>query len=137
MGSIFERLTEAQNAHDARLMASCFAEDYASAQPAHPSRAFNGRAQVLTNWSAVFEGVPDFRAELVASSHDGPTEWGEFDWSGRHTDGSPFGMRGVIIATVRDDLIAEARLYMEPVDRSGEDIEAAVDTLYRPPKPTD
>jgi hypothetical protein len=42
-------------------------------------------------------------------------------------------MRGVIIAIVRDDLIAEARLYMEPVDASGEDIDAAVELLYRPP----
>ena len=136
MGSIFERLTEAQNAHDARGMAACFAEDYVSEQPVHPGRAFSGRAQVLTNWSSVFEGVPDFRADLVASSVDGQTEWAEFDWRGRHTDGSPFEMRGVIVATVRDGLIAEARLYMEPVDSSGEDIAAAVDKLYRPPGTT-
>jgi hypothetical protein len=42
-------------------------------------------------------------------------------------------MRRVIIATVRDDLIAAARLHMEPVDYSGDDIDAAVDQLYRPP----
>jgi hypothetical protein len=54
------------------------------------------------------------------------------DWQGQHTDGSPFAMRGVIILTVRDDLIAGARLYMEPVDRSGSDIEASVQELYRP-----
>jgi hypothetical protein len=42
-------------------------------------------------------------------------------------------MRGVIIAIVRDDLIAEARLYMEPVDGSGDDIDAAVVQLLRPP----
>jgi hypothetical protein len=35
---------------------------------------------------------------------------------------------------VREGLIAEARLYMEPVDDGGEDIDAAVDKLYRPPK---
>jgi hypothetical protein len=133
MRSILERLTEAQNSHDARGMAALFAEDYVSAQPVHPSRAFTGRAQVLTNWSSVFEGVPDFRADLLASSLDGQTEWGEFDWHGRYTNGSPFAMRGVIIATVRDDLIAEARLYMEPVDPSGDDIDAAVDKLYRAP----
>jgi ketosteroid isomerase-like protein len=137
MGSIFERLTEAQNAHDAGGMAACFAEDYVSAQPVHPGRAFSGRAQVLANWSAVFAGVPDFRGTLVASSQDGQTEWGELDWRGRHTDGSPFAMSGVIVATVREGLIAEARLYMEPVDRSGDDIDAAVEKLYRPPKPTD
>lgn len=133
MSGILERLTEAQNAHDAPRMAAFFAEDYRSAQPAHPSRAFGGRAQVLENWTSVFAGVPDFRAELVASSMDGGTEWGELDWRGRHTDGSPFAMRGVIIAIVRDDLIAGARLYMEPVDRSDDDIDTAVEQLYRPP----
>ena len=132
MRTMLERLTEAQNAHDAVRMASCFAEDYASAQPVHPGRAFTGRAQVLTNWTAVFAGVPDFRGELLASSVDATSEWGEFDWQGRHTDGSSFAMRGVIILTVRDDLIAAARLYMEPVDRSDGDIEAAVEELYRP-----
>ena len=129
---ILERLTEAQNAHDAQRMASHFTEDYVSSQPAHPGRAFTGSAQVLSNWTAVFERVPDFRAELLASSHDGDTEWGEFDWQGQHSDGSPFAMRGVIIVKVRDDLIAEGRLYMEPVERTGQDIAAAVEELYRP-----
>ena len=133
MVSIFERLTEAQNSHDARRMASYFAEDYRSAQPIHPGRAFTGREQVLANWSAVFEGITDFRGELLACSVDGDTEWAELDWQGRYTDGSPFAMRGVVIATVRDDLIAEARLYMEPVDPSAADIDASVQELYRPP----
>jgi len=133
MRSILERLTEAQNAHDAERMASCFADDYVSVQPVHPDRAFTGRAQVLENWSAVFAGVPDFRAELLAGARDGETEWGELDWRGRHRDGSPFAMRGVVIATVRDDLIAEAHLYMEPVAQDGQDIAAAVEQLYRPP----
>ena len=133
MSSMLERLTQAQNAHDAHRMASCFAEDYQSVQPVHPGRAFSGRAQVLANWSAVFAGVPDFHAELLASSIDGPIEWGELNWQGRHTDGSSFAMRGVLILTVRDDLIAAMRLYMEPVDRSGEDIDAAVEQLHRPP----
>ncbi|MCW2765693.1 MAG: hypothetical protein JWO11_1652, partial [Nocardioides sp.] len=52
---------------------------------------------------------------------------------GQHTDGSSFAMRGVVIATISDDLIAEARLYMEPVDRGDDDIEAAVEQLSRPP----
>lgn len=133
MRSMLERLTETQNTHDAARMASCFAEDYRSTQPAHPGRAFRGRAQVLSNWTSVFEGVPDFRAELVAHVVDGSTEWGELSWHGHHVDGSAFAMRGVIILAVRDDLIADARLYMEPVESSDEDIETAVATLYRPP----
>jgi len=45
-------------------------------------------------------------------------------------------MRGVIILTVRDDLISDARLYMEPVDATGEDIGAAVRELYKAPDPS-
>ena len=90
---MLERLNDAMNSHDALGMAALFAQDYQSAQPLHPSRAFGGRAQVLENWLSVFEGVPDFVSDLVASSVDGHTEWGEWDWHGHHTDGSPFAMR--------------------------------------------
>ena len=128
-----ERLRDATNSHDAQRMAALFAEDYRSFSPPHPGRAFVGRAQVLENWSSVFEGVPDFTSELLAQSSDGDTEWGEWDWRGRHTDGSSFAMRGVIIVVVRDDLVAEAHLYMEPVDVDGGDIGAAVQELYKPP----
>jgi ketosteroid isomerase-like protein len=133
MNAILERITEAQNAHDADAFSSYFAEDYRSAQPAHPHRAFSGRAQVLDNWSSVFAGVPDFRAELLAMCRDGAEEWGEFDWRGHHTDGTPFAMRGVIIVTVRDDQIAAGRLYMEPVEHHGDDINVAVAELFRKP----
>jgi SnoaL-like domain len=130
---MLERLRNAQNAHDAKGMAALFAEDYASSQPLHAGRAFVGSAQVLENWTAVFEGVPDFASELGSYAIDGNTEWGEWYWHGRHLDGSAFAMRGVTIFVVRSDLIAEARLYMEPVDPAKEDIEAAVQELYKPP----
>jgi hypothetical protein len=133
MSTVLERLTEAQNSHDADRVASYFSPDYQSDQPAHPGRAFSGSAQVHDNWSSVFAGVPDFRAELVASCRDGEVEWGEVSWRGRHTDGSRFAMCGVIVATIRDDRIVAARLYVEPVDDSGTDIGAAVQELYRPP----
>ena len=133
MGTVLERLTEAQNAHDADRFASLFAADYRSEQPTHPSRAFTGNAQVHTNWTAVFAGIPDFHAELVASCRGGDVEWGEVDWSGNHTDGSSYAMRGVVIATIRDDLIASMRLYIDPVEQDGGDINAQVEELYRPP----
>jgi ketosteroid isomerase-like protein len=135
MTGMNERLRDATNSHDAERLAAMFAEDYKSTQPLHPQRAFGGRAQVLENWTSVFEGVPDFTSELVASASDGETEWGEWDWHGRHTDGSAFAMRGVTILTVRNDLIVAGRLYMEPVDVDGGDIEAAVQDLYKPPAP--
>ena len=133
MKKVLESLTEAQNVHDAERFASYFTDDYQSDQPAHPDRAFTGRAQVLENWTSVFAGVPDFRAELLASCQDGNDEWGEVDWRGHYADGSPFAMRGVIIATIHDGRIAAARLYVEPVEVRGADIEAAVEQLYRPP----
>jgi hypothetical protein len=133
MSTILERLTEAQNAHDADLFASHFAADYRSDQPVHPDRSFTGSAQVHANWTAVFAGVPDFRSVLVSSCRDGEVEWGEVDWSGHHTDGSPFAMRGVIIATIQQERIASARLYVEPVDQAGQGIDEAVEELYRPP----
>ena len=129
---VFERLVEAQNAHDAARMAACFTDDYRSSQPTHPGREFVGSDRVRENWTSLFTGVPDFRAELVASCRDGDVEWGEFDWRGHHADGSTFAMRGVIVATVRDDLIAAARLYMEPVEQVEQDIVAAVEEISRP-----
>ena len=134
MHTLLERLTEAQNAHDVELFASCFASDYQSDQPAHPGRRFSGRAQVHENWSAVFAGVSDFRAELLATCRERDVEWGEVYWHGHHTDGAVFAMCGVIIATIRDDRIASARLYGEPVEQSDEDNGAAVEQLYGPPR---
>jgi ketosteroid isomerase-like protein len=133
MATMVERLAQAWNSHDAAAVAALCAPDYVSDQPVHPSRRFIGRGQVLANWTAVFEGVPDFRAELVASSMDGDTEWGEWNWTGRHTDNSPFAMRGITIFLVRDGLITGGRLYMEPVDPADDDIAAAVQELYRSP----
>ncbi len=88
---------------------------------------------MLKNWISVFEGVPDFVSELLASAVHGEIEWGEFYWHGHHTDGSAFAMRGVTIFVVHDGLIIEGRLYMEPVEVGGDDIGMAVQELYKPP----
>ena len=111
---MLERLSDASNAHDADRLASLVAEDYQSSQPLHPGRDFVGRAQVLQNWLSVFEGVPDFSSELVASAVNGETEWGESYWRGHHTDGSAFAMRGVTIFVVRDGLVVEGRCRSSP-----------------------
>jgi ketosteroid isomerase-like protein len=119
-------LVEATNAHDIDAFVALFAPDYDSQQPAHPDRAFQGRDQVRANWSAVFAGVPDFRAELVASAVEADTVWSEWRWSGTHEDGSRLEMAGVIVFGARDGRIAWARLYVEPVEAGGEGIDAAV-----------
>ncbi len=132
MTDILSRLGEAFNSHDPRRMAALFAEDYRSSQPVHPGREFVGRAQVLENWTSVFRGVPDFAARLVSGAGDGDTVLGEWDWCGWHADGSAFAMRGVTILVLREGLIAEGRLYMEPVDEGDSMIEEAVADLYKP-----
>ena len=118
-------LAEAMNAHDIDAFVSLFAPDYDSRQPVHPDRAFVGRDQVRANWSAVFSGVPDFRAELIATAVAADTLWTEWHWSGTHEDGSRLEMAGVIVFGVRDGTFASARLYVEPV-QSGDGIDAAV-----------
>jgi hypothetical protein len=133
VAGIMERLQELQNSHDAAGMAALFSPDYQSVQPAHPNRGFGGSQQVLKNWTSVFEGIPDFHATLVASVTEGQAEWGEWDWRGTYLDGSPFLERGVIIMIVLDGLIRAARLYMEPVESGGGDIDAVVQELFRPP----
>ena len=134
MADLTEQLIAAMNRHDARTVAAFFAADYRSEQPLHPDRGFGGSEQVLANWTSVFEGVPDFFAERMASASAEGTIWTEMRWTGTHRDGSPFLMQGVTLIGVREDQIAWARLYMEPVERGGSDIGAAVQELYRPPQ---
>ena len=124
--AVIERLAAAQNAHDIDAMVACFAEDYESEQPVHPDRAFRGSAQVRANWSEIFAGVPDLRAELLGSTVDGDTVWTAWRYTGTQSDGSRFEIAGVIIAGLRDDRIARARLYVEPIEQAGAGIEAAV-----------
>ncbi len=133
---IVDRLITAMNSHDAGAVAALFAVDYRSEQPLHPSRGFGGREQALANWTSVFEGVPDFSAARLSSTSADGTVWMEHHWTGTHRDGSPFSMRGVIVAGVDEDRIRWARLYMEPVDGDDADIDRAVQVLYRPPGAT-
>ena len=124
--AVFERLVAAMNAHDIEAHVACFAEDYRSEQPVHPDRGFGGRAQVRANWSAIFAGVPDFRAELLRTAADGDTAWSEWRWRGHRSDGSPLDMAGVIVCGVRDGRIVWGRLYVEDVEHEGAGIDAAV-----------
>jgi ketosteroid isomerase-like protein len=123
---VAERLNAALNAHDIEAFLACFDENYESEQPAHPDRAFQGRDQVRTNWTAVFQGVPDFRSELLRVAADGGTEWSEWHWRGTQSDGAALDMVGVMVCGVRDGRMTWARLYMAPVEQSGAGIDAAV-----------
>jgi hypothetical protein len=124
-----ERLRDSWNSHTMRNLVGSVRKNYRSIQPTHPSRGFVGRSQVPTNWSAVFDGVPDFTAELVAGSLDVTPNGPSGEWSGIYTSGTAFLMRGITILTLRDGLIAKAQLYLEPVDVTGGDIDTAVQDL--------
>jgi hypothetical protein len=49
MTEVIDQLVVAMNAHDLGGVAGFIHEDYRSEQPAHPGRAFAGRAQMLVN----------------------------------------------------------------------------------------
>jgi ketosteroid isomerase-like protein len=133
MGEMMDRLLSAMNGHDLDAFVACFAADYVSQQPAHPGRHFRGSDQVRKNWEGVFAGVPDFTAELVLSAMtDDGVEVGEWRWHGTYRDGSPFAMQGVIVTGVRHNQIAWGRLYMEPIERDGANIDEMVQETYRP-----
>ena len=118
---VAERIAAAINAHDVDAFVACLHDDYDSVQPAHPDRAFRGSEQVRANWTAVFAGVKDFRAELVRADVAGDVEWTEWHWYGTDLD-----MAGVIVFGIRDDRVAWARLFIEPVEQAGAGIESAV-----------
>ena len=135
-GDVVARFQDAQNRHDIDAFVACFAPDYRSAQPAHPGREFVGSDQVRKNWTAIFDGVPDLRSDLLrrASSPD-PTEpdtevhFVEWHWHGTRHDGSRLEMRGVTLFGVRDDLIVHGTLHMNDVVQAEETIDASVATL--------
>ena len=134
MAKVMNRLLEAMNAHDVDAFVACLNPDYRSEQPAHPGRAFDGAEKVRENWTNVFAGVNDFHAELlVSATTDDGVEIGEWWWRGTHLDGEPFSMRGVTVMGTVDDRIAWGRLYMEPVEETGGDIDQMVQETYRPP----
>jgi limonene-1,2-epoxide hydrolase len=129
---VLERLHHTMNQHDLAGFVACFGPDYRSEQPAHPTRGFGGREQVEKNWTALFAGIPDFHAELVAKTADGDTVWAEWRWFGTRAGEPPLEMRGVTVFGVEDGLIAWGRLYMEEVEAAGEDIDETVRRLAGP-----
>jgi ketosteroid isomerase-like protein len=136
MTEVIDRLAAAVNAHDLDAVAGLIHDDYRSEQPAHPGRAFTGRAQMRANWEAMFAGVPDFHAEICRSVQDGDTTWTEWRWSGTRSDGQAFEMCGVTLFEITDDQIAAGWLYLDEVERDVVGIEQAVEGLSgRRPRP--
>jgi hypothetical protein len=126
MAMVVERLNAAMNAHDIEAFVACFDEAYESEQPAHPDRAFTGRDHVRRNWAAIFDGVPDFKAELLEAAATGEIEWSEWRWRGTQLDGARLDMAGVMVCGVGEGRLRWARLYVEPIEQGGAGIDAAV-----------
>jgi ketosteroid isomerase-like protein len=123
------RLLEATNRHDVEGIVDCFEPGYVNETPLHPARGFTGADQVRRNWEQILSFVPDLRATVVGQVVAGDRVWSEWEMSGTRPDGSPHLMRGVIIFEVRDGLASHARFYLEPVDLSPTDVNAAVQAI--------
>jgi ketosteroid isomerase-like protein len=126
---LLERLIPAVNQHDLEGLVACFQPDYAMVNPAHPQQGFHGNEQVRGNWSQIFGAVPDIQASVLRSAVDGDTLWTEWAMSGRRIDGGEFDMRGVFIFGVVDGRASWARMFLEPVEPTGENVDAAVSRL--------
>jgi hypothetical protein len=124
--TVLNRLHQAINDHDLDAIVACFSLDYRNDTPAHPARSFVGRDQVRRNWLQILAAVPDLTAVLVGSHADDGAVWAEWDWSGTRADVTPLRMRGVTILGIEGDAIDWARFYMEPVDKDGVGVDAAV-----------
>lgn len=135
--TVATQLRDAINAHDLEAFLGCFHQDYKSEQPVHPGRGFGGREQVRANWSAIFQGMPDFSAELLGYCESDGQEWSEWRWSGTRADGGVVDMAGVIVAGIRNHRIVWGRLYIEPVETADEDIDAAVRKMTGDPSDRD
>ncbi len=126
--AMVDRLVRTTNAHDLDGLADCFAVDYVNHTPAHPARGFTGREQVRTNWRQIFSAVPDLRVTVLRTAVADDTIWGEWEMSGTRLDGAEHLMRGVIVFGVAAGRAAWARLYLEPVQEDGANIDSAVAT---------
>lgn len=130
---LVQRLLRAVNAHRLDDLVACFAADYRNETPVHPQRSFRGRDQVRRNWSEIFTRVPDIRARVHSTAFDGGTVWTEWEMAGTRTDGAAFLMRGVVIFGVASGLISSARFYLEPVEDTSGDVNAAVSRVLGTP----
>jgi ketosteroid isomerase-like protein len=139
---VVDRLMTATNAHDLDALVDCFADDYVLTDPAHPARGFTGREQVRRNWATIFGGVPDVvatvRARVDAPSPGDPsarTTWLELAMAGTRRDGAAHEMVGVMVFEVRGDRIVGGRFFLEPVDHTPVDADAAVRSVATGTRP--
>lgn len=125
---VVERWVRAMDAHDVDGAAAFFAHDYEDVSPTRPGQEFRGRDRVRRNFAALFESIPDLRAELLRSSGEGATVWMEWRMTGTRRDGSKAEFAGVNVFEVSSGQIDSGRIYTDVVQGAG-DIEAQVDRM--------
>jgi ketosteroid isomerase-like protein len=126
MNEVIERLLRATNEHDLESLVACFAEDYTLTAPLHPQRSFSGRDQVRRNWTQLFGAVPNLAARLVSTASEGEAIWTEWEMTGQRRDGARHHLRGIFIFGVAGGLIRWGRMFLEPVEEGGPDMDGAV-----------
>jgi hypothetical protein len=109
---LVQRLIGALNSRDLDVVSSCFGPDFSGEWPAHPGRDFQGPEQVRRNWEMIFKMSPEITIAMTNAVEVGDEVWGEW----HYTKAAGQDLRGVVIITVRDDLIRRSRFYMEPID---------------------
>lgn len=130
------RLQQATNDHDLDALVDCFAPEYRNETPAHPGRAFEGTAQVRSNWRHIFGSVPDVQSRVLSYADSGGAVWSEWEMSGTRLDGTQHLMRGVIVFGLRGGRAVSARFYLEPVDDAAPTVDEAVRAQVHADVPT-
>lgn len=125
-GAVIARLVNAINDHDVEALVACFDDGYVNETPVHPNRGFQGNAQVRRNWTTILGSVADLHARVLRTTIENDTVWTEWDMAGTRPDGGDFAMRGVVIFGVGHDRIVSARFYLEAVEHTSGDVDAAV-----------
>ena len=134
---IVNRLHHAWNTHDLEAVVACFHSDYQSIHPCHPDRNFKGHSLLRVSWGAIFESVPDLRADLCRWAVTGNTAWTEWRWEGKLIDGQPYGAAGIIIFEIEAEHIRRAHLYSETLQSAGLDwdemLTGLLERIYKGP----
>ena len=135
--TVVNRLHQAWTAHELEAVVACFHPDYESIHPCHPDRNFKGRSLIRMSWGAIFESVPDLRADLCRWAVTGNTVWTEWRWAGKHLDGQSYEAAGIIIFEIEAEHIRRARLYSETLQSAGLDwdemLTGLLERIYKGP----
>ena len=117
--AVAERWTQAITAHDLEAAVACFAPDYRDEAPARRGESVVGRDQVRTNFAALFQDIPDLRADLLHAVTQGDTVWVEWRMAGTRRDGTPMKFVGVNIFGLQNQQFVSGRIYTELVRDAG------------------